>query len=167
MTDPAPQPPVVDDSGNALVSFTAGSEDVLPGDAPLPLSLLALWHGERVLMVFDRYRQSWELPGGMIEPDESPRRAAVRELLEETGQEPEGPVRFVGYATFRLGPAGRVEHGALFTGRTANPRPFEPNAEISAAHWWDTREPLPGRIQPMDAHLARLTRLPASLSRLP
>ncbi|MEV7061062.1 hypothetical protein AB0407_36895 [Streptomyces microflavus] len=26
-------------------------------------------------MVFDRYRQSWELPGGSIEENESPRQA--------------------------------------------------------------------------------------------
>ncbi|MFD5987503.1 NUDIX domain-containing protein [Streptomyces cyaneofuscatus] len=29
-------------------------------------------------MVLDRYRQSWELPGGSIEEDETPRQAAAR-----------------------------------------------------------------------------------------
>ncbi|MGW7693821.1 NUDIX domain-containing protein [Streptomyces asiaticus] len=43
-------------------------------------------------MVFDRFRQSWELPGGRIEAGESPRQAAARELLEETGQEPAHPL---------------------------------------------------------------------------
>jgi 8-oxo-dGTP pyrophosphatase MutT (NUDIX family) len=45
--------------------------------------------GERVLLAW-RHRWvpdlwSWELPGGLIENDESPEEAAIRELVEETG----------------------------------------------------------------------------------
>ncbi|MFI7316991.1 NUDIX domain-containing protein [Streptomyces venezuelae] len=85
MTDSAARPLVVDDRGNALACFSRGTESVASGDAPMPLALMALWHNGKVLMVFDRFRQSWELPGGMIEPGETPRQAAVRELMEETG----------------------------------------------------------------------------------
>jgi len=38
-----------------------------------------------VVLVFNRFRQVWELPGGYIDPDESPRQAAERELAEEAG----------------------------------------------------------------------------------
>ncbi|MBU1158573.1 MAG: NUDIX domain-containing protein [Candidatus Thermoplasmatota archaeon] len=30
-------------------------------------------------------RRAWEMPGGRIEPDETPEAAAIREFLEETG----------------------------------------------------------------------------------
>jgi ADP-ribose pyrophosphatase YjhB (NUDIX family) len=152
------QPLAVDDRGNALISFGRGAEETPPSDAPLPAALVALRHADRVLMVFDRYRQAWELPGGRIEEGESPRRAAGRELLEETGQEPAGPLRFVGYARFVLAPDQRAEYAALFGGRLTAVRDFRPNEEIAAIRWWDLTETLPGRLQPLDAHLARLTR---------
>jgi 8-oxo-dGTP pyrophosphatase MutT (NUDIX family) len=109
-------------------------------------------------MVFDRYRQSWELPGGLIEEGESPRQAAVRELLEESGQVPGAPLRFVGYASFTLAPDRRTEYAALFAGHCVGLRDFQANEEIAAIRWWDLLEGLPGRVQPLDTYLAELTR---------
>ncbi|MFF4693458.1 NUDIX domain-containing protein [Streptomyces sp. NPDC001307] len=160
MIDRMAKPLVADDHGNALAVFDRDTEGVAPTDAPMPAALVALWHAGRVLMVFDRFRQSWELPGGMIESEETPRQAATRELLEETGQSPDTPLRFVGYAGFVLAPDQRAEYAALFAGRITNPRGFRANDEISATCWWDLHEPLPGRVQPLDAYLARLTQDP-------
>lgn len=39
----------------------------------------------RVLLTETTYKQDWELPGGVIEPDESPRVGAAREVTEEIG----------------------------------------------------------------------------------
>jgi 8-oxo-dGTP diphosphatase len=39
----------------------------------------------RVLVVEPVYKPEWEIPGGMVEPGESPRAACVRELREELG----------------------------------------------------------------------------------
>jgi 8-oxo-dGTP diphosphatase len=39
----------------------------------------------RVLLVEPTYKPYWEIPGGAVEADESPRDAAVRELKEELG----------------------------------------------------------------------------------
>lgn len=39
----------------------------------------------RVLVVNPTYKPSWELPGGAVEQDESPRAAAIREVTEELG----------------------------------------------------------------------------------
>ncbi|MFJ8745590.1 NUDIX domain-containing protein [Embleya sp. NPDC127516] len=151
-------PLAVDDRGNVLVCFVGGVEGAPPSDAPLPAALVALWHGDRVLMVFDRFRRGWELPGGRVEVGESPRGAAVRELWEESGQESDGPLRFVGYAGFVLAPDGRAEYAALFAGRIADVREFRANEEIAAIRWWNLRDALPERVQRLDAHLARLTR---------
>lgn len=61
---------------------------------------------ERVLMLW-RHRfvtdtWGWELPMGLIEPDESPIEAAAREALEETGWKPE-PMRPLVYAQLANG----------------------------------------------------------------
>src|SRR4051812_48250289 len=37
----------------------------------------------RVLMVRPTYKDGWDIPGGYVEPDESPAQAAERELAEE------------------------------------------------------------------------------------
>jgi ADP-ribose pyrophosphatase YjhB (NUDIX family) len=39
----------------------------------------------RVLLVDPTYKDGWDLPGGMVEANESPRAAAARELGEELG----------------------------------------------------------------------------------
>lgn len=39
----------------------------------------------RVLLVRPTYKQYWDLPGGYVEPGESPRAACLREITEEVG----------------------------------------------------------------------------------
>jgi 8-oxo-dGTP diphosphatase len=40
---------------------------------------------DRILLVEPAYKPDWELPGGVVEADESPRAAAAREITEELG----------------------------------------------------------------------------------
>jgi 8-oxo-dGTP diphosphatase len=40
---------------------------------------------DRVLLVKPSYKPYWDLPGGQIEPGESPKQAAAREIKEELG----------------------------------------------------------------------------------
>lgn len=59
-------------------------------DSVLPMKRMighAVFRDEagRVLMVETRYKEEWELPGGIVEPGESPRLGAEREVLEEIG----------------------------------------------------------------------------------
>jgi len=49
----------------------------------------------RILLTKNADANSWTLPGGSIEPNESPKDAAVREMREETGLLVE-PVRIIG-----------------------------------------------------------------------
>jgi 8-oxo-dGTP pyrophosphatase MutT (NUDIX family) len=44
-------------------------------------------HGQ-VLLVDPSYKQGFEVPGGYVEPGESPRAACIREVREELGIEP-------------------------------------------------------------------------------
>ncbi|MFN8485967.1 MAG: NUDIX hydrolase [Caldilineaceae bacterium] len=39
----------------------------------------------RLLLVNPTYKPQWEIPGGVVEQDESPRQACVREVQEEIG----------------------------------------------------------------------------------
>jgi 8-oxo-dGTP diphosphatase len=147
-----------DDRGNLLIAFHEVGEDVDLRDAPLTASLVALWTADsRLLLVFDRHRQCWELPGGGIDPGETARRAAVRELREESGCEVEQLV-FAGFAQFLLGPEQRAEYAAVYAGDAVLSGPFTPNDEIAAITWWDGTEPLTGRMQPLDVCLGRLAR---------
>lgn len=43
---------------------------------------------DRVLVVRPSYKPGWDIPGGHIEPGESPRQACVREVHEELGIRP-------------------------------------------------------------------------------
>ena len=42
-------------------------------------------NSQRVLLVNPTYRDKWLIPGGMVELDESPRQACIREIKEEIG----------------------------------------------------------------------------------
>jgi 8-oxo-dGTP diphosphatase len=65
----------------------------------------------RVLLVEPAYKDDWELPGGVVEAEESPYDAAVRELKEELGLAvPPGRLLVVDWVPPR---AGRTE-GVMF-----------------------------------------------------
>jgi ADP-ribose pyrophosphatase YjhB (NUDIX family) len=87
----------------------------------------------RVLLVHQSYgSRRWALPGGLLEPGESPQDAAVREVREELGVEfePDGLV-----AVYTLAADGGIRF--VFGGRLdGTPTAHDP-AEISEVRWWD------------------------------
>jgi 8-oxo-dGTP diphosphatase len=149
--------PVLNTDGSVLLTFERLHEDQLGSldpAVPLTASLVVLWCGRECLMVFNRFRRAWELPGGMIDPGESAREAAVRELAEESGQRPDS-LDFAGLAKIRVAPDNRLEHLATYRGQLASPQPFTPNPEMSTSTWWNPTDPLPA-LFPIDATLATL-----------
>jgi len=149
--------PVEDTDGSVLISFDRLREEqlgTLDPSVPLTASLVVLWCGHECLMVFNRYRQAWELPGGMLDPGESAREAAIRELAEESGQRADS-LDLAGVAKIRVAPDNRLEYLAIYRGELESPQPFTPNDEMSAATWWNPTEPLTA-LFPIDAALANL-----------
>ncbi|HDL85218.1 MAG TPA: NUDIX hydrolase [Candidatus Acetothermia bacterium] len=70
---------------------------------PAVVAILPILPDDRILLVKE-YRHPvedhlWEIPAGLIEPDESPLIAARRELREETGYEAEGWEKRVSFFT--------------------------------------------------------------------
>lgn len=101
----------------------------------------------RLLVVFDRMREQWELPGGQIDLDEQPHAAAARELFEETGYNAR-TVTIMGIATYRTGSDDSMARGAIFVADlhddSIDRASFVPNDEIEDIKWWD----MGGAIEP-------------------
>lgn len=101
---------------------------------------------QRILMVKARYKDEWTFPGGVIDPNESPLAAALREVHEETGLEL-GNYNAELFTTFYMhahpDDKQRIER-YVFTfiarGIREEATLHVPNAEIAAAEWVDLEQ---------------------------
>jgi 8-oxo-dGTP diphosphatase len=85
---------------------------------------------DRVLVIQRRDNGAWQLPGGVLELDESPDAGVRREVREETGVEVE-PQRLTGvYKNMSLGVVALV-----FRARVVAGTPTE-TEESAAVAWW-------------------------------
>ncbi|KAA1418406.1 NUDIX hydrolase [Mumia zhuanghuii] len=92
----------------------------------------------RVLLCELTYKREWDLPGGVVDPAESPADAVVRELREELGVE----ARVRGLRTVNwLPPWSAWDDAVLFVFDVESWDPQAPltlqPTEIAAVHWCD------------------------------
>ncbi|PWW04764.1 8-oxo-dGTP diphosphatase [Paenibacillus cellulosilyticus] len=134
---------VTDAKGNVLldlITITESDLHTIELDAPLTHALIVVKCQGKFLMMFNKWRSSWELPGGVIEPGESARECVVRELLEETNQNA-SEIAFKGLMKFHLQPSfhgpERMEFGALYYAELSELDPFIENEEAARIILWD------------------------------
>ncbi len=116
---------------------------------------VAIWQGERLLVVQPSYRRGLSLPGGGLRWREPPVSGALRELQEETGLE-------LAVEDVRPGPRLQFREGArritewVFEGEIAKrPMLLPDRREIVAIHWMTVEELDAARCAPgLAAYLA-------------
>ncbi len=92
-----------------------------------------------VLLQFNRYRNVWELPGGMIEKGETARSCAIRECMEECSQDVSnallvGSVKVL-YKKNIFQPNDEIRETPIFYKFINDIAPFVPNEEIESITW--------------------------------
>lgn len=149
--------------GHRLVRLLDMTEASLPSVGNLTHAKVVARHDDKVLLVFDRRSQRWQLPGGAIEPQESARTCATRELKEESSHEcdPQTLHYLFAYELFlygtRFDPDPRAEVGAIFQVPIHHVASFIPNEEIGATLWWSGTE-LSHELDGIDRQLIQLAR---------
>jgi 8-oxo-dGTP diphosphatase len=149
--------PIRDRAGNALTGLRFGAEDELTQPVvplAMPASLVVVIHANTVLMMFDSWREQWELPGGMREKDETARQAAVRELHEETGIQARN-LTFAAVAEFDLVAPERRELLAIYHLHLQAVPTLTTNDEALDFQWWPPGSPIENDMSPLDAEIAR------------
>ncbi|GIH10321.1 NUDIX hydrolase [Rhizocola hellebori] len=89
---------------------------------------------QRVLVIQRRDTGAWQLPGGVLELDESIERGVIREVHEETGLQVQ-PIRLTGvYKNMNLGVVALV-----FLARPGEGDPH-PTDEATQVAWWTAEQ---------------------------
>ncbi len=130
--------------------FTAVMDSVLPTKRVIGHVVFtdALGH---VLLAETTYKDDWELPGGIVEPGETPARGAEREVMEELGIAVAlSTPALIDWMPPSLGWSDAIEfiyHGGVL----ARPAlPDLPESEIRALHWVESSA-VEHRVTPLSA----------------
>jgi ADP-ribose pyrophosphatase YjhB (NUDIX family) len=145
-----------DRNGVTLMEYTRIPESMFDPEKYLPLgaALIVTSYNNRFLLVFNCTRQCWEIPGGKIEPGESPLTAARRELKEESGQNAE-PLKFEAVVRFSFSNEQPEMYGAVYSVVLNSLIPFKATPEISQIILWDKQKDI-GYINEIDNALIEL-----------
>ena len=143
------QNPIVNERGERLLAVRVG--DVSTQN--VHVSLVLARHEQGVVLVRNKHRSIWELPGGYVDPGERASDCALRELFEESGLIG-SEVDLLGVMEIeRQAPHADVLRCALYQCH-AEGVPSASGPEISAVAFWDPVTEL-GPISTIDEALLR------------
>jgi len=135
-----------------LLDITEEQVEEINLDYPITHALVVAKNNEGFLLLFNGWKNNWELAGGMLEPGETLRECVIREMFEETNQTP-GKIEFKGLMKFTLR-NGKIEYGGLFSADIEEKRPFEMNEEAQKIIFWDGIKDI-GYIDEIDKELLK------------
>jgi ADP-ribose pyrophosphatase YjhB (NUDIX family) len=103
----------------------------------------------RVALVRNTYRDGWSLPGGVVDDNEPPADACVREVREELGHEVQGPARLLAVQWAERG-EGPVQFLSLTfdVGVCQDPSALRPQEEEIAEIAFFAPDELPEGLRP-------------------
>lgn len=107
------------------------------------------------LIGYNKWRKQWEFPAGGIEPGETARQAAIRELFEETHQRA-AELTFKGISRMQR-PNGELCYQAVFVGTVEQPEPFVSTKEDEMCEimLWDLKQDI-GYVDECDLKIAEM-----------
>jgi ADP-ribose pyrophosphatase YjhB (NUDIX family) len=107
----------------------------------------------RIALVRNTYRDGWSLPGGVVDDNEAPADAAVREVREELGFEAAGPAKLLAVQWAARG-QGPVQFLSLTfdVGRCEDPALLVPQEEEIAEIGFFAADELPEGVRPFMQH---------------
>jgi len=145
---------ITDKSGNIFRRFIPEKKigDLRSQCVPLTVSIMIARSGDGCVLVYNRFKKHWELPGGFIDAAESPEAAAGREMMEETGYLVPETV-FLGVMNFYAADRVRDEYAAVYLAKYDNAHEFAPNAEISDLAIAEDMSQVEGHISELDLAL--------------
>ncbi len=150
-----PRAAAPDPGGHArFVAFHEAPEAAQFRGEPLAFALTLARSREGVVLVFNKYRRVWELPGGLIDPGEGPRDTAKRELREEAGCEARD-VTWLGVTEVKS--IARRFFGGVFACEVEVAE-FVENEEIGGLSFWQPDRPPPGMGATDEALLTKFGR---------
>ncbi|WP_203333540.1 NUDIX domain-containing protein [Planococcus beigongshangi] len=138
-------------NGFEFLEFIVVGEEGMEGYKNLAGSFAVISCDGGVLMVYNKWREQWELPAGKREEGETAKECAVRELYEETGQYISN-LEFKGLLKLWKISDGRIKYNPVYAGNIEELRPFLNNDEASEMKLWDRSNSL-GVIDEMDLKL--------------
>ena len=146
--------------GLHLVSFHEVPEDACAQFTPVTHAIVYARAPYGVVLLRSCESDVWELPGGLIEPGETMRMCAVREFVEETGEQPpllrwRGLTELKGISD-RRHPQPYVEFGAVYSAELPHLEisGYQTTEIVEVAIWPVTS--LPDYMSAIDAEIVNL-----------
>ncbi|MFA8450545.1 MAG: NUDIX domain-containing protein [Bacteroidales bacterium] len=97
-------------------------------------SVIISFYKSKFVFVRHKERNTWEFPGGTIEKGESSKKAAARELNEETGAT---IFKLIPYSIYSVETEKQITYGGLFFSNIETIAPLNPDFEIQEIGLFD------------------------------